>query len=130
MLVGHSQGGLVARHLVELGRFEGQVRCLITLGAPHLGSALARLLPGRNSRQMRRGSFYLERLNERSPPAGVRFAGICSTHDNIVLPWHCALSPRGDNFILRYRGHLSLLFSKEVVRLIARELRAAGREEA
>ena len=52
-----------------------------------------------------------------------RIVGISSTHDNLVLPWNCALSPRGDNFIIRYRGHLSLIFSREVLRIIVRELR-------
>jgi triacylglycerol esterase/lipase EstA (alpha/beta hydrolase family) len=121
-LVGHSQGGLVARLLAEGGPLKGKVRKVVTLGTPHLGSALAVLLPGRNARQMRRGSAFLERLNERKPPRGVDFTGICSTHDNLILPWHCGLSPRGDNFILRYRGHLTLLMSPEVVRLVAREL--------
>jgi len=124
-LVGHSQGGLIARTLVERGPLRERVGCVVTLGAPHLGSVLAPLLPGRNARQMRRGSFFLEKLNSGSPADGVRVCGICSTHDNLVLPWHCGLSPRGDNFILRYRGHLTLLFSGEVVRIAAREVREA-----
>ena len=123
-LVGHSQGGIIARRLADSADFQGKIRSVITVGSPHLGSALSRLMPGRNARQLRRGSGFLERLNETRPPKGVRFTGICSTHDNLVLPWHCGLSPRGDNFIIRYRGHLTLLFSREVVRLIVRELRA------
>ncbi len=121
-LVGHSQGGVLARHLAEAGLLEGKVRTVITLGTPHLGSALAVMLPGRNARQMRRGSAFLEALNAGNRPPGVQFAGICSTHDNLVLPWHCGLSPRGDNYIIRYRGHLTLILSKEVVRLIVQEL--------
>lgn len=121
-LVGHSMGGLLARHLVEIEDSAERINSVVTLATPHLGSALAALLPLRSLRQMRRSSAYLEALNERPLPERVRYIGICSTHDNLVLPWNCSLSPRGDNFILRYHGHTTLLFSRQVVTIIAREL--------
>lgn len=125
-LVGHSMGGLLARALVESGALKGRIRSAVTVGAPHQGSAIAFLGAAvRSMRQMRRGSAYLERLNSGPAPQGVHMAGVSSTHDNFVLPWNCALSPRGDNFIIRYRGHLTLVVSREVVRLISRELRSS-----
>jgi pimeloyl-ACP methyl ester carboxylesterase len=122
-LVGHSLGGLLARHLVERGGFSAKIRVVVTIATPHLGSALAALGPYRIMRQMRRGSAYLESLNSGPTSTEARIVGISSTHDNLVLPWNCALSPRGDNFIIRYRGHMSLIFSREVLRIIVRELR-------
>lgn len=121
-IVGHSLGGLLARHLVEIDGLGDRIDTVVTLATPHLGSALAALVPLRAMHQMRRGSAYLETLNNRPLPGEVRFVGICSTHDNLVLPWNCSLSPRGDNFILRYQGHTTLLFSRQVVAIIAREL--------
>lgn len=121
-LVGHSMGGILARYLAESGELKKRIRRVVTVAAPHLGSALARMAPGRSLRQMRRGSAFLEGLNSSSAPAGIRIVGISSTHDNLVIPWNCSLSPRGDNFIIRYRGHVTLIFSREVARLVAREL--------
>jgi pimeloyl-ACP methyl ester carboxylesterase len=121
-LVGHSMGGLLARFLAESGGLKKDIRNVVTIAAPHLGSALSRMAPGHSLRQMRRGSAFLERLNAGSTPSGVRIVGITSTHDNLVIPWNCSLSPRGDNFIIRYRGHVTLIFSREVARLIVREL--------
>jgi triacylglycerol esterase/lipase EstA (alpha/beta hydrolase family) len=121
-LAGHSMGGLLVRYLVEEGGLAAKVRTVVSIAAPHQGSALAPLAPGRNLRQMRRGSGFLEKLNAGAPPASVRFVSICSTHDNLVVPWNCALSPHGDNFILRYRGHITLIMSGEVARKIAGEL--------
>ncbi len=121
-LVGHSMGGILARFLAESGGLKNGIRRVVTVAAPHLGSALSRLAPGRSLRQMRRGSAFLEKLNAGSAPSGVRIVGITSTHDNLVIPWNCSLSPRGDNFIIRYRGHVTLIFSREVARLIVREL--------
>ncbi len=123
-LVGHSLGGLLARQLAEKGgKFSRRVRCLATLGTPHLGTALAFLLPVHSVRQMRRGSAFLEKLNAIPHPEGVRYIGVCSTHDNLVLPWNCALSPRGDNFILRHLGHVSLLLSPQVADILVRQLK-------
>jgi pimeloyl-ACP methyl ester carboxylesterase len=123
-MVGHSMGGLLARYLAESGQLSDRIRTVVTIAAPHLGSALAVLGLSRSLRQMRRGSAFLEKLNAGTAPEAVRMVGISSTHDNLILPWNCALSPRGDNFIIRYRGHLTLILSREVVRLIARELRS------
>ncbi|MBW1807964.1 MAG: alpha/beta fold hydrolase [Deltaproteobacteria bacterium] len=123
-LVGHSMGGLIARYLIERSGYLDRIRTIITIGTPHLGSALCRLAPGRSLRQMRRGSAFLEELNSGSTLQEVRVIGICSTHDNLVIPWNCALSPRGDNFIIRYQGHVTLILSGEVARIVIRELRS------
>jgi len=137
-LVGHSMGGLIARQLAEnppAARAEGEaggaparlrVAAVVSLASPHQGTALSPFAPGRNARQMRRGSGFLELLNTSQPPRGARYAGLCSTHDNLVVPWTCGLSPRGENHVLRYRGHLSLLFSRQVAGLIADQLRAVS----
>ncbi len=121
-LVGHSMGGIIARYFVESGRLRNKIRRVITVGSPHQGTALALLGPGKGARQLRRGSAFLERLNSGPTREEARITGISSTHDNMILPWNCALSPRGDNFIIRYRGHIMLLFSREIIRLITREL--------
>jgi triacylglycerol esterase/lipase EstA (alpha/beta hydrolase family) len=125
-LVGHSMGGLIARVLVEQLGLAGTVGYLVTVGAPHLGTALAPFGMGKNARQMSRKSAFLQELNARSVPPGVCYIGICSAHDNVVLPWRSALSPRGDNFTLRFRGHLTLIFSQVVVELIAEKLAGHG----
>jgi pimeloyl-ACP methyl ester carboxylesterase len=122
-LIGHSLGGILARCLAEdFPELTGRIRLVATLGSPHLGSAPARIVPLRSIRQTARGSAFLERLNALCPPAGVRYLGICSVHDNLVMPWNCALSPRGDNFILQNLGHVSLLLSAQVAEILRREL--------
>ena len=122
VILGHSMGGLLARMLAEPDALGDKVKVVISVGTPSLGSAISRRGPGRNLRQMRRGSAFLEQLNARNQPKGLTNIGICSTHDAYVLPWHCALSPVGDNFILRFRGHLTLLFSHEVLRIVGKTL--------
>jgi hypothetical protein len=122
-LVSHGMGGLIARYLIESKTALEKVRNLVTIGTPHQGTAIAILGMGRSIRQMKRGSAFLEKLNSGPTLTEVCIIGISSTHDNFILPWNCSLSPRGENFIIRYRGHTMMLFSKEVVRLVTKELK-------
>ncbi|OQW92063.1 MAG: hypothetical protein BWK79_15480 [Beggiatoa sp. IS2] len=64
ILVGHSMGGLVSR--VYYHRYGGKKRIakIITIGSPHHGSQHARLLWGKNLRQMRLNNAWLNELNQ------------------------------------------------------------------
>jgi triacylglycerol esterase/lipase EstA (alpha/beta hydrolase family) len=121
-LVGHSMGGILARYLAQPSQLGERVRSVVTVASPHLGSALSVVAIGRNLRQMRRGSAFLESLNAQAPPETVRIASLCSLHDNLVLPWNCALAPHGENLILRFRAHLTLILSGEVAERVAERL--------
>ncbi|RME23581.1 MAG: alpha/beta fold hydrolase [Deltaproteobacteria bacterium] len=118
-LLGHSLGGLQARFIAERTELGDRIGKVITVATPHMGSALASLLPMQSMRQMRRGSLFLEELNRDGPSRKGQLYGICSTHDNLVLPWNCSLSPHGDNFILRFQGHTTLLFSRQLVEIVS-----------
>lgn len=126
-LVGHSMGGILARLLSQPAQLGERVRSVVTIASPHQGSALSAVGIGRNLRQMRRGSAFLESLNAQPPPDSVRVTGICSIHDNLVLPWNCALSPHGENLLLRFRAHLTLILSGEVADRVAERLAAPRR---
>ncbi len=123
-LVGHSMGGLLARSLVEKKLIPHVTRHVITIGSPHQGSAISVFgFLIRSLRQMKRGSAYLEEINKLPTPESVKFIGICSTHDNLVMPWNSGLSPRGDNFILRFQGHLALVLLPEIAKMVAKQLK-------
>jgi pimeloyl-ACP methyl ester carboxylesterase len=98
-VVGHSLGGLVARHLVEM-RPDAPVRRLVTLGAPYFGSPLPR--------------------NE---------LALYGDHDPIVplphpgyAPHAAHLHPDGRVVIVPDCGHWGLLLHDRVTREIARFL--------
>ena len=132
VLVTHSMGGLVARAYL---RDEGgaKVARLVTIGAPHHGSAHAYLGAGVNARQMEPGSPWFEALARfEAQGYAVPFASIFSHHDNFVAPQTSSAHPAGRNIGLAAVGHVSLAFSKRVLDIIAAELdaaNAAGRSE-
>lgn len=122
VLVAHSMGGLVCRaYLQSAGPH--RVAGMITMGSPHQGTALARLLPGRNVSQMRRGSQWLRTLARKEGGAApVPTRNIYSHHDNIVAPQNSGVLSWAANLPLVGMGHLAMAFSGEIRRQLWMQL--------
>jgi triacylglycerol esterase/lipase EstA (alpha/beta hydrolase family) len=126
-LVGHSQGGLVARHYVRFLGGASEVDSVVSLGAPQYGTAVANVakLFGLGNcvgivscQQMAIGSSYLANLNAGDDTVGnVRYTNIVSANDAIVVPHTTGwLANDGNNAnvrvqspcFLRVVGHVGL----------------------
>ena len=126
ILVCHSMGGLAARcYLCRHG--SGRVARLVTIASPHAGTLLARFASGPNGRQMRRGSAFLRDLcsreAERPPACGV--TSIYSPHDNLVVPQDTCRLAWARNVALPGHGHVAILLSGELARVVAAEVAEA-----
>jgi pimeloyl-ACP methyl ester carboxylesterase len=84
--LGHSLGGLMARRLAAEPDFCGRTRCVVTLGTPHQGSALARLAVGKLGRSLTPESRLFGCLNALPDPPGARLVALASPVDNLVVP--------------------------------------------
>lgn len=124
VVVGHSMGGLAARAYLR-AHGTARVAKLITLGTPHSGSRLARLGLGPNARQMEPGSAWLEALNAAGGPLPETVAA-WSRYDNYVMPQQGCLLPGARNVALGAIGHLTMLRSPAVTRLLLDELSATA----
>ena len=126
-LIGHSQGGLVSRHYVKYLGGASEVDSVISLGAPHYGTAVANVakLFGLGNcvgivscQQMSIGSSYLANLNAGDDTIGnVRYTNIVSAGDEVVIPYTTGwLANDGNNAnvrvqspcFLRSVGHIGL----------------------
>lgn len=126
-LIGHSQGGLVSRHYVKYLGGSSEVDSVISLGAPHYGTAVAnaaKLFGFGNCvgivscQQMAIGSSYLANLNAGDDTIGsVRYTNIVSANDEVVIPHTTGwLANDGNNAnvrvqspcLLRFVGHVGL----------------------
>jgi pimeloyl-ACP methyl ester carboxylesterase len=123
LLVTHSMGGLVCR--AYLRRFGGaRVARVVTLGAPHRGSALAPIGHGANAHDMRPMAAWLRGLaSSEAGGLAAPVTSIYSCHDNFVAPQDSSVLPGARNVPLAGLGHLSLLFSRRVAALVDAELR-------
>lgn len=146
-LIGHSQGGLVIRYMLQkmgLAKKYPQISKAITLHTPHLGTWVAslglphkaatataeRLLPGfpkirgESAFQMLPGSAFLRDLNSQPLPEDVGWLSIYSYIDPLVWPARCARMPypEATNVLLKKIGHVSPLYNIQVYELILKSM--------
>jgi triacylglycerol esterase/lipase EstA (alpha/beta hydrolase family) len=95
-LVGHSQGGLVARQYVKFLGGDATVDSVVSIGAPHYGTAVANIADffgGGNClgivacQQMAVGSDFVNALNDGDDTIGsVRYTNLYTSLDELVRP--------------------------------------------
>ena len=116
-LVAHSLGGLVCLEYSHSPAGMSRVAHCVTIGTPHDGVRWRGPILGKVGDELRGGQFAAARRNRTviSPTLSVY-----STHDNIVYPPSTSrLSDRGGNDVaVEGLGHLSLLYSPEVTRVV------------
>lgn len=125
-IVAHSLGGIIARYYVTRLDGDERVHTLVTLGSPHHGTVLARLLPTSIARQLRPGSALLTELNQPAVGCRTRVIAMWSDTDEAILPAeNAALRQEGvavTNVALTGVGHLTLPILPSVVHEIATSL--------
>jgi len=124
-LVGHSQGGLVARQYVKFLGGSSTVDSLVSIGAPHYGTAVANIADffGAGNclgivacQQMAVGSDFLNALNAGDDTIGsVRYTNLYTIYDELVRPVdNAALRDGATNVLIqsqcpfRVLGHIGL----------------------
>jgi triacylglycerol esterase/lipase EstA (alpha/beta hydrolase family) len=142
-LVGHSQGGLVARSYVKYFGGAGEVDSLITLGTPNRGTAAANIATffGFGNcftvvacAQMAIGSAYLNDLNAGDDTIGaVRYTTFRTIYDELVRPVDNATLFDGavnvkiqSQCLLRVVGHVGLILDGAVYSGIKQALNGAA----
>lgn len=136
LLVGHSLGGLVIRAALADGRCAGaRVAGVVSLGAPHGGSALAGMLGmGRLARGLAPDGEVL-RLVHANPPAVVPWLSLFTPVDGMVIPLSGLLLGEAERAAgwseraLPASSHVGLLYGGAAARAALEFLRVcAGRE--
>lgn len=121
-IVGHSLGGLISRYYMSVGNGRGKVRHLVTLGSPHKGTPLSRMLAtpffGGLRTDLRSNSYFTRQLNETALPRQSRLTSIYAKYDFVAWPGdNCRVeglpSSSFQNIELESVGHLGLLYSEE-----------------
>lgn len=122
-LVGHSMGGLIARHFMDVQGGAGRVNHLVCLGTPHHGTYTALGAPIlAAARQVTPGSSFLAEVARAHAASPVPITNIYSRFDTVVLPpRHAHLEgPLVRNHIVGVAGHWGVLVSPRVYRWLKR----------
>jgi pimeloyl-ACP methyl ester carboxylesterase len=118
VLVGHSMGGLVCRAYARRVGGAGIAR-IVTLGTPHHGSALAQMGHGADALDMSPNGEWLRGLSESEGGGQVApMTSIYSVHDNFVAPQDSSVLAGATNIPVTGIGHLGLLMSARVARMV------------
>lgn len=121
-IVGHSLGGLISRYYMSVGNGRGKVKHLVTLGSPHKGTPLSRILAtplfGGLRTDLRTDSYFTRKINETALPRQSLLTSIYSKYDIVAWPGdNCRVDglPHASfrNIELHSVGHLGLLYSQE-----------------
>ena len=130
IIVAHSMGGLVARaYLREHG--SARIARVITLGAPHHGTALASFGFGLNAQQMQRSSggasaWLTVLAAAESESQRALFTSIFSHHDNIIAPQTSSYLPGAKNIEFGAIGHVALGSNEAVMQCVLDEVALAA----
>lgn len=130
-LVGHSMGGLVSTWYAAKLAPPGRVTHVITLGSPLEGTHLAWIAPGKNGREMRRGSPFTKKISDALQELkGIGLLHIGTKTDQFVLPYRSSVprSSPGQKHLIDNLGHASLLYSPYVSRTVSRFLKGQSIE--
>jgi triacylglycerol lipase len=123
-IVGHSMGGVVARHYVHhLGGHE-RVMQTVSLASPFHGTPRARRFPW-FVRDLHPDSRVLQGVRVCPPHVHVPHMSIVAGSDRLVPP-DSARFPGAPFIVLPDRGHNALLFDRQVARIIVGNLRRSA----
>ncbi|CAM2061621.1 triacylglycerol lipase [Desulfovibrionales bacterium] len=86
VLIGHNLGGLIVRAALSRPGLRSHIAAVITLGAPHQGSKLARLSIGRLARSLDFRGPIIRSLEDHEQPAIIPALSLYSPTDNFILP--------------------------------------------
>jgi pimeloyl-ACP methyl ester carboxylesterase len=131
LLVGHSLGGLLARRLAAEPDIARRVRAVVTLGAPHHGSALAVLALGRLGRSLLPQSPLFPALDALPDPPRVALLSLASPMDNMVIPL-AGLAIDRPAWIQEATApvsHVAMLYHPAILTRVATFLRIAAQTE-
>ncbi|MFH1807814.1 MAG: hypothetical protein ABIJ09_03660 [Pseudomonadota bacterium] len=141
-IVGHSQGGIVARTMVQELGVPKLKRCVF-LTVPHRGtwsglfgymhragtlalSALPRVphIVGESGLQLLPGSRFLDHLNSLELPAGVEYTSLYNWLDPFVLPARYGRMPypQAHNILMMKIGHYHPLYDSQEFEITLRAL--------
>jgi len=119
-LVCHSMGGIVAAYALKEFGYAPHVRRVITLGTPWAGTKTHVFAWLREGYDLAPGSEVIEAIQDYDGDT----VSVWSKHDHLVLPVESAAPSHAQTVELKHLGHLEMVMSARVFRVVADALQA------
>lgn len=121
ILLAHSKGGLIGRHLLSYHNKDGRVKKMIAVASPFGGSRIGRFLPGKALHELDPESQAIKEMHSESH-ANEKIVSIYGTFDNHVWPGESSILEGAKNIQVDVYGHHKILFDPKVKEIILSEL--------
>ncbi|MFY9462258.1 MAG: alpha/beta fold hydrolase [Candidatus Sungiibacteriota bacterium] len=121
IILAHSKGGLIGKHLLAFDNKDGRVKKMIAIAAPFGGSHIVRFITHKSFREFRPEHETIKKLQEQK---GVnhKIISIFGIFDNHVWPTSSSVIEGGKNIQINCHGHHKILFDKHVRDIVLREI--------
>ncbi len=132
VLVGHSMGGLVAEQYRSIAPKDTQVKKIITLGTPILGTVVAHLAAfwSKSAKEMLPNSPFLQRLKKFvEADQTTQYYHVGAKADLIVPPLASALGGETkykSTHVIQARGHIGILYSRTTGDFVVNDVAEKG----
>lgn len=121
-IVGHSLGAVASRAWIKLYGGSEHVRRFVSLGGPHAGTSLHRLVPPPLGQALKPGGDWVRRIGHGPEP--VPTVVVRARLDHQVFPPTRARIPGVHEVVLRGQGHNGLLYAKAAHDVVVEALTA------
>lgn len=121
IVVSHSKGGLVGKHVLAFHNRQNKVKKLITIATPFGGSEIAKIAPLKSVRELVPESEIIQTLQQKKE-VNNKIVSIFGVFDNHVWPESSCRLEGAKNIQVNAYGHHKILASKEVVEAVLVEV--------
>ena len=121
IIIAHSKGGLIAKHLLAYDNQDGRVVKVIAIATPFLGSHAAKFIPGKAARELRPEGEMIKKLHSQDS-INHKIISIFGEFDNHVWPTESCRLKGAKNIQVDVWGHHKILFNKHVHDLVLDEI--------
>ncbi len=121
IIIAHSKGGLIAKHLLAFDNKDERVIKVIALATPFRGSYATEFIPGKAAKELHPESEMIKKLHSESS-INQKIISIFGEFDNHVWPTENCKLVGAKNIQVNVWGHHKILFNKHVHNIILDEI--------
>ena len=121
ILLAHSKGGLIGKHMLAFHNKEERIKKLIAIATPFGGSEIAKKIPIKPLKELSPDSEIIKTLKEEKQ-INSYITCIMGEYDNHVWPTENCKLDGAKNIKISVDGHHKILFNRDVVNSIIEEV--------
>lgn len=121
VIIAHSKGGLIGKHLLAFDNADGKVKKLIAIATPFGGSHIVKLIPHKPAKELHPASEIIQTLKGRRD-VNKKIVSVFGVFDNHVWPGSSCVLDGAKNIEVPIYGHHKILFSKKVKEIVSAEV--------